>query len=104
MLCHLGSSLKAVNNLSFKAIISAYTSNLEITSICRIPGHSGIAGNEVADKMAAGAVLQDTVDITTVPYTDIKPHIKHLCKRWHIHWSEQTDRQTTDNKQTDNKE
>lgn len=59
-----------------------------------------MAGSEVAVKIAAGAALQDTFDITSVPYPDIKPHIRqHLRKIRQMHWSEHTE-QTARNKTT----
>lgn len=55
--------------------MSAYGSNLEGTVV---PEHSGTVENETADEMAAADALTNTVAITTVPCTDLKPHIKQL--------------------------
>lgn len=69
--------------------MSAYALNLKVT-VCWVPGHFGLAGNETANQMAAAAALANTVDITTVPFTDFKPHIRqHLRKMWQADWSQQ---------------
>lgn len=61
-----------------KTFISTYDSNIELT-VCWVPGHSVIAGNETADQIAAAAVLTNTLHILTIPYTHLTPHIrKHL--------------------------
>lgn len=76
-------------SLAFKTI-TGYTSNLRIC-LYWDPGFSGIVGNEDADEPAAGAALENTVDITTLPYTDAKPHIiQQLLKNWQADWSKQT--------------
>lgn len=59
---------------------------------CWDSGHAGIAGNELADEKPAEAALRSSVDLTAVPYRDLKPHVRqNLRKTWQKHWSEQTD-------------
>lgn len=71
--------------------MSAYALNLEVT-VYWVPGHSQITGNETADQMAVVAALINTVNITTIPYTDLKSHIRrHLCKKCQAHYNEPTD-------------
>lgn len=77
-------------NLISKAILSACTENFDIPT-CWVPDNCGIVGSQVADEMTASAALHGTVDITTVPYTDTKPHIRKLRKTLQADWSEQTD-------------
>lgn len=52
-----------------------------------MPGHSGISGNEIADRNAAVPALGTCVDVPRVPYL-IK---RGLRKTWQQTWDQQTD-------------
>lgn len=81
----------AVFNFLLNTIMAAYSMGLEIT-VCWIPGHCGIPGNEAADREAAAATLRNKVDITSVPYPDLKPVVKRkLRELWQKHWDSQTE-------------
>lgn len=72
--------------------MSAYASSLEIT-IYWVPGQCSRAGNETTDQMAAAATCLNTVDIATLPYMNMKPHIRQPFRNTsQTHWSEQTDK------------
>lgn len=65
--------------------MSVYVKDFQLIVRC-VPGHA-----EIADQMAAGGVLTDTVDITTIPYMLLKPHIRqHFRRTWQADWSTQT--------------
>ena len=68
-----------LNSLS-KAIMIASKKNVMIT-VCWVPGHSGISGNETADRNAAVAAQCSHIDIPQVPYIDMKPTIRHTLRR-----------------------
>lgn len=70
--------------------MTAHALGLKII-VCWVPGHCGIRGNEIADKNAALAALRSDVEISQVPYEDMKPVIRRrLRERWQQHWDEQT--------------
>lgn len=73
-------------NLLLMAIMSAYSMGLQVT-ICCVTGHCLIVGNESADRQAASVTRLDKVDVTLLPYTDLKALIRHqLRKEWQEEW------------------
>lgn len=54
-----------------------------------VPSHSGIQGNELADKAANSHWNEDHSDILKIPYTDFYVLLKEKEKlRWEGHWKE----------------
>lgn len=76
-----------VMNSLLKCLMSAHTCKLIIT-LCWVPGHCNIAGNEVADRLAAAAALRSSLDVDTVPYQDLRPHIRNTIRgQWQEEWN-----------------
>lgn len=79
-----------VFNQLLKLLCSAHKQKLEIT-VCWVPGHCGIAGNEQADRNAVTAALRSDLDIQSVPYEDLKAYVrKRLRDQWQEDWNGQT--------------
>lgn len=75
-----------VTNTLLKCLMSANKSKLKIT-LCWIPGHCNIAGNEAADRLAKLAALRSSVDVDVLPYEDLRPHIrKRIRRQWQEEW------------------
>ena len=56
-----------------------------------IPSHTGIQGNERADRAEKKKALQTCISNTKIPYTDLKPLInKFILKKWQKSWDYQT--------------
>lgn len=57
--------------------------------LCWVPEHTGIEGNEIADKYAKLAVSNtDTVELDLIPYDDFKNSVKALIReKWHTFWN-----------------
>ena len=57
-----------------------------------MPGHSGIAGNEIVDKNAREAASRHTIDVNSVPGVDLKPVVRRgLRRHWQAEWDNQVD-------------
>src|SRR4029077_6912753 len=59
-------------------------------SLCWLPSHVGIRGNEKADSAAQAALSFQTADFK-VPYMDFKSTAEaHFAKVWQEHWNNVT--------------
>ena len=55
--------------------------------LCWLPGHAGIAGNEMADRAAKDATTKADVDFTVVPVSDLKAAFRAETKKcWQASW------------------
>lgn len=63
-----------ISPIQFSGILRA--PNLGCAKLCLVTGRGG---NEFAEVMAAAGALENTVNIT-VPYADVKPHIRQHRK------------------------
>ena len=60
-------------------------------TLCWIPSHVGLTGNEAADSAAKRATTKQCTRWVPIPATDTYPHISiHLHKEWQRHWSANT--------------
>eukprot|EP00102_Acyrthosiphon_pisum_P018398 XP_008190141.1 PREDICTED: uncharacterized protein LOC100572585 [Acyrthosiphon pisum] len=98
----LSDSLSAIKNIQNKnnpndisvliqnQLDEAKTNKKQI-SIIWIPGHTGIAGNEIADKYAIlAASNKNTTKLNISSYYDIKKAVKtQIRKKWHLLWNDQ---------------
>ena len=69
-------------------IQSAIISSSKSFSLCWVPSHIGVAGNERVDGMAAAAIENLPETITPLPRSDIKLHLKRSARtKWQRDWS-----------------
>jgi hypothetical protein len=63
-----------------------YNNSNKMVTLLWVPSHTGIRGNEQADK-AAKAALQCVAIPVKIPYTDLRPGIQKLVTgHWQGHW------------------
>lgn len=83
--------LYAADSIQLKArqtIWTAYKENI-IIELGWIPSHTGIKGNEIADRLAKESLTKDDITFKLVEYKDILPNIKNDIKLlWEEEWKE----------------
>ena len=56
-------------------------------AFCWVPGHAGIAGNELADQAAKRALRREVAPQFRIPYQDLFPRIRSFVReRWQRRW------------------
>ena len=92
--CSVCSSLQAVQgfdiiNITVFSILKLYTQLTDMgrhVSLCWIPSHVGIKGNEMADK-AAKEGIRSIITQSKIPPESFFPHISKLCmEEWQDSW------------------
>ena len=54
-----------------------------------IPGHIGITGNEIADRLAKDTIKINNSPVCKIPFTDIIPHSRKIIwKAWNNKWAD----------------
>jgi len=89
------STLQAISDLrpqhhtarSIRIVLNTMETNDEPVSLCWVPSHVGVEGNERADAAARSATTQ-AINNLQLPYRDYYPIINKLLKiRWTNNWS-----------------
>ena len=88
------SAIQAIQNqaknrliLEIREIIPQLTKRKIKVTLCWIPGHVGISGNEEADKLAKEATNLNSASTQELPPSDIKPIIKQKLRQiWKEEW------------------
>ena len=63
------------------------TRNIRVT-LCWIPSHVGIVGNELVDKVAKDATQKQSISTHTVPVSDVAAHVKlKIYHKWKEKWA-----------------
>ena len=88
----LQSSNAIVNNIQ-KELLKLQRNRVKVT-LCWVPSHVGVTGNELADRAAQEAASRSTPGEQPLPYSDFYPYIKKkIADKWQNEW-----RNTTNNK------
>lgn len=67
--------------------------NIRVT-LCWIPSHVGIVGNELVDKVAKDATQKMNISTQTIPVSDVTAHVKlKIYHKWKEKWASLTNNQ-----------
>ena len=82
-----------------QAIISKLHIQRKKISLCKVPSHVGIPGNEAADRAANEGQNLPGIHTTRLPHTDYHPQIRsNMMKKWQQLWDQIDNNALTENK------